>query len=151
MSPSENAWIMTGGCRPNASLIRICRARDLIRDCHTEAVSLSDCAAEADLSPWHLLRSFRETFGETPKEYMTRLRLEHAKNLLTLTDRSVTEVCFDVGFSSLGTFSVLFKRHVGISPKEFRRLVRRWVTMPGHPPWAFIPYCFAVRFGGFRG
>src|SRR5258708_2118027 len=96
--------------QPLASLVRICRARDLIREYYAEPVSLGDCALEAGLSPWHLLRTFRATFGETPKEYGTRLRLERARHLLTVTNRSVTEVCLDVGFSSLGTFSVLFKR-----------------------------------------
>jgi AraC-like DNA-binding protein len=137
--------------RPTTSLMRLCRARDLIRDYSAETVTLMDCAEEAGLSPWHLLREFRVAFGETPKEFQTRLRLERAKNLLTVTDRSVTEVCFDVGFSSLGTFSVLFKRHLGTSPKVFRRQVRRWVTMPGYTPWVFIPLCFASRFGGSRG
>jgi hypothetical protein len=53
-----------------------------------------------------------------------------------------------VGFSSLGTFSTLFKRHVGCSPKQFRRIVRGVATVPGATPWAFIPLCFAHRFGG---
>ena len=87
------------------SLPRICRARDLIRDFYTAEVTLGDLRTKSGLSPWHLLRSFRDVFGETPKEFHTRLRLEQAKHLLTVTDRSVTEICFDVGFSSLGTFS----------------------------------------------
>jgi AraC-like DNA-binding protein len=134
---------------PSFSLRRICRARDLIRDCYTETVTLRDCALEADLSPWHLLRSFREVFGETPKEFHTRLRLERAQHLLTVTNRSVTEVCFEVGFSSLGTFSVLFKKHVGSSPKDYRRQIRCWVTTPGYSPWIYVPSCFAHRFGGW--
>lgn len=132
-----------------SSLARLCRARDLIRDCFTEPVTLGDCAAEARLSPWHLLRAFRATFGETPKEFLTRLRLERARHLLTVTDRPVTEVCFDVGFSSLGTFSTLFKQAVGCPPTEYRRRVRPWVTAPGFRPWASIPSCFARRFGGW--
>src|SRR4051794_19499289 len=99
---------------PASSLVRLCRVRDLIRDCYAEPVTLLDCADEADLSPWHLLRSFRATFGETPKEFMTRVRLERAKQLLATSGRAVTDVCFDVGFQSLGTFSTLFKRHVGL-------------------------------------
>src|SRR5262249_33961583 len=59
----------------DTSLVRLCRARDLIRDCFAEPVTLADCADEAGLSPWHLLRSFRDIFGETPKEFHTRLRL----------------------------------------------------------------------------
>jgi AraC-like DNA-binding protein len=133
------------------SLPEICRARDLIRDFYTQPVTLGDCAQEAGLSRWHLLRSFRAVFGETPKEFCTRLRIAQARHLLTVTDRSVTEVCFDVGFSSLGTFSVLFKRHVGVSPKEFRREIRCWVTMPGISPWIIVPTCFARRFGGWTG
>jgi AraC-like DNA-binding protein len=129
-------------------LHRLCRARDLIRDCFNEPISLDDCAFEAGLSPWHLLRSFRAAFGETPKEYLTRLRLKQAQHLLTVSSRSVTEVCLDVGFSSLGTFSLLFKRHLGCSPKEFRKEVRGWVTVPGVAPWVYVPYCFASRFGG---
>jgi AraC-like DNA-binding protein len=128
-------------------LLRLCRARDLIRDCFDEPISLDDCALEAGLSPWHLLRSFRAAFGETPKEYLTRLRLKQAQHLLTISSRSVTEVCLDVGFSSLGTFSLLFKRHVGCSPREFRKQVRGWITVPGVAPWVYVPYCFASRFG----
>ena len=129
-------------------LARVCRARDLIRDGFVETITLDDCALEAELSPWHLLRAFRAAFGETPKEFLTRLRLERARHLLTVTSRSVTDVCLDVGFSSLGTFSVLFKRHVGCSPKEFRRQVRGWVSVPGVAPWVYVPFCFAHRFGG---
>jgi AraC-like DNA-binding protein len=136
---------------PTTSLVRLCRARDLIRDCYTEPVTLADCAAEAGLSPWHLLRSFRVVFGETPKEFHTRLRLERAKHLLTVTNRSVTDVCLDVGFTSLGTFSTLFRQRVGCSPKEFRRQVRCWVTVPGFSPWAFIPLCFAHRLARSTG
>jgi AraC-like DNA-binding protein len=133
------------------ALPRICRARDLIREYYTAEVTLGDCAHEAGLSPWHLLRTFRDAFGETPKEFHTRLRLEQAKHLLTVTDRSITEICFDIGFSSVGTFSALFKRQVGIPPKAFRRKIRCWVTMPGFSPWAAVPTCFARRYGGWSG
>jgi AraC-like DNA-binding protein len=132
----------------DSPLVRLCRARDLIRDCFTEPVTLADCAAEAGLSPWHALRSFRATFGETPKEFLTRLRLERAQHLLTVTNRSVTEVCLDVGFLSLGTFSDLFRRRVGCPPSAFRRRARRFVTAPGFVPWAALPGCFARHFGG---
>ena len=103
------------------------------------------------MSPWHTLRFFRAAFGETPKEFQTRLRLERAKQLLTVTSRSVTEICFDVGFSSLGSFSTLFRQHVGQSPKAFRRQVHRWISVPGYPPWAILPACFSYQFGKSRG
>jgi AraC-like DNA-binding protein len=129
----------------------MCRARDLIRERYSEPITLEDCAVEAELSPWHLLRSFRLTFGETPKELLTRVRLERARHLLTVTSRSVLEICLEVGFSSLGTFGTLFKRQVGLSPGEYRRQVRRWVTVPGFPPWACIPTCFVRQFGKIAG
>ena len=72
--------------------------------------------------------------GETPHEFLTRMRLERAKDLLTISSRPVTEICFDVGFTSLGSFSTLFRRQVGLSPAAFRRRVRAWVTVPGRHP-----------------
>src|SRR5215212_215007 len=133
---------------PSTALTRLVRVRDLIRDCHAQPILLLDCADEAGLSPWHLLRSFRDTFGETPHKYLTRVRVEKARQLLAVTGRSVTEVCFDVGFSSLGSFSTLFKRHVGESPASFRRRVRGWVAVPAAAGWVFVPCCFAHMFGG---
>jgi transcriptional regulator GlxA family with amidase domain len=106
---------------PDASIVRLCRARDLIRDFLDGPVTLEECAEEAGLSPWHALRAFRAAFGETPKEFHTRLRLDRAKHLLTTTTRSVTEVCFDVGCSSLGTFSTRFTELVGMPPSTYKR------------------------------
>jgi transcriptional regulator GlxA family with amidase domain len=133
--------------RSSATLERLSRVRDRMRDCYGEALTLEDLGLEAGLSPWHLLRAFRSAFGETPHEFLTRLRLERARDLLTVTGRSVTEICFDVGFSSLGSFSTLFRRHVGLSPAAFRRQVRPRVTVPGRHPWAFVPACFWHHFG----
>ena len=133
------------------TLRKLCRVRDLLHDRLEEPLTLVDLRLEADLSAWHLLRAFRDAFGETPHAYLTRLRLERAKELLTISSRPVTEVCFDVGFSSLGSFSALFGRQVGLSPAEFRRTVRAWATVPGRHPWVFVPYCFAQHFGPLTG
>jgi AraC-like DNA-binding protein len=132
---------------PSRTLRQLCQVRDLLRDGIDEPWTLTALGREADLSEWHLLRAFRTTFGETPHAYLTRLRLERAKELLALSMRPVTEICFDVGFTSLGSFSSLFRRRVGLSPAEFRRRARVWVTVPGLPLIPFIPYCFAQRFG----
>jgi AraC-like DNA-binding protein len=128
------------------TLRKLCQVRDLIRDSLEEELTLADLSQEADLSAWHFLRAFRESFGETPHAFLTRIRLERAKDLLTVSSRPVTEICFDVGFTSLGSFSSLFHRHVGVSPAEFRRRVRAWVTVPGRHPWAFVPFCFGQHF-----
>jgi AraC-like DNA-binding protein len=133
--------------RSPATLAKLVRARDLVRDCFAEVLTLDDLSREAGLSPWHLLRAFRSAFGETPHDFLTRLRLERARDLLTVTSRPVTAICFDVGFTSLGSFSTLFRRHVGLSPAAFRRQVRAWVTVPGRYPWAFVPVCFWLHYG----
>ena len=128
---------------PSSRRLRhLCRVRDWMRDCFDEPLRLGDLCAEASLTSWHFLRAFRAAFGETPHEYLTRVRLERAKELLTVTSRPVTEVCFDVGFTSLGSFSTLFRRQVGLSPMEFRRQVRTWITVPGRHPWVFVPVCY---------
>jgi AraC-like DNA-binding protein len=129
------------------SLRKLCQIRDLVRDRYEEPLTLEDLSLEADLSAWHFMRAFRLAFGETPHGFLTRIRIERAKELLTVTNRQVTEVCFDVGFSSLGSFSALFRREVGLSPAQFRRQVRAWVRVPGRFPWTFVPVCFWHRFG----
>jgi AraC-like DNA-binding protein len=129
------------------TLRKLCDIRDLIRDCHEQVLTLEDLSLEADLSAWHFMRAFRHAFGETPHDFLTRIRIERAKALLTITSRPVTEICFDVGFSSLGSFSTLFRRQVGLSPAQFRRKVRAWVSVPGRFPWAFVPVCFSQRYG----
>jgi transcriptional regulator GlxA family with amidase domain len=129
------------------SLKRLCQVRDLMRDCLEEALRLEDLCQEAEMSAWHFLRAFRGAFGETPHAFLTRLRIDRAKELLTVTNRPVTDICFDVGFSSLGSFSTLFRSRVGLSPAQFRRRVRAWVTVPGRHPWAFVPFCFSQHAG----
>jgi AraC-like DNA-binding protein len=132
----------------NSTLVKLCRAKDYIRDSLAEPIALADVSEEIGFSSWHFLRLFRRTFGETPHEFLTRLRIEKAKDLLTITSRSVTEICFEVGFSSPGSFSSLFSKYVGMSPAAFRRQVRSWAAVPGVVPWVFIPSCFAFMFGG---
>jgi AraC family transcriptional regulator len=99
---------------------RLWRAREFIEACFTERVTLRDIAAAADLSPHHLLRLFKAFFGETPHQLVTKRRLGRAEHLLLTTHRSVTDICFDVGFESLGSFSTLFKARLGVSPALYR-------------------------------
>jgi AraC-like DNA-binding protein len=134
--------------KPRATLVKLCRAKDFIREAFAESIDLPTVAAEAEISPWHLLREFRQTFGETPHEYLTRLRIAKAKQLLLVGDRPVTQICFDVGFTSLGSFSTLFARKVGVSPHGYRRHARSLVTVPAKLPWLCVPCCFALVYGG---
>lgn len=99
-------------------------AREYIAACYDRPVALDDVAAAACMSPNHLIRGFREAFGQTPHQYVAERRLERARHLLAHTRLSVTEICLAVGFESLGSFSWLFRRRVGVSPAEYRRQTR---------------------------
>jgi AraC-like DNA-binding protein len=102
---------------------RVHCARDYIAALYHKPITLDDIAAVACLSPNHLLRSFKHIFGSTPHQFITALRLEEAQRLLRNTEISVTEVCFAVGFESLGTFSWLFRRRFGVSPRQYRQKI----------------------------
>ena len=115
---------------------RLLRARDAIDRDYAKPLDIPALARIALVSEFHFIRSFRETFGETPHRYLQRRRVERAMALLRETDRSVTEICLDVGFTSLGTFSRTFRAIVGASPTEYRR------RAPSH---GAVPTCFAKR------
>lgn len=99
---------------------RLHRARDFMHASWHQSLPLEELARVACLSPNHLLRSFRGLFHQTPHQYLTALRLEHACRLLAGTERSVTDICFAIGFESLGSFSALFTKHLGVSPLQYR-------------------------------
>jgi AraC-like DNA-binding protein len=124
---------------------RLLFARDLLHARYSERLSLRELAAAAQLSEFHFLRSYREAFGETPHRSFTRLRLEHAKRALA-RGAAVTEVCFEVGYSSLGSFSTLFARETGRSPRAWQREVRSLVAVPAEVPRLYIPGCFLAFF-----
>src|SRR3954451_3121728 len=100
---------------------RLLRARDAIDRAYAEPLDVRAIAAVAHLSPAHFSRCFRTVFGETPHRYLQRRRIERSMFLLRETGRSVTDVCFDVGFASLGTFSRTFRVIVGETPSGYRR------------------------------
>jgi AraC-like DNA-binding protein len=113
---------------------RMLRARDHMDHHYAEPLDVPTLAAIAHVSPTHFIRTFRAVFGETPHRYLQRRRVERAMFLLRTTDRPVTEICFETGFGSLGTFSRTFTAIVGESPSAYRR--RGEV----HP----VPSCFAM-------
>ncbi|MGZ3581215.1 MAG: helix-turn-helix domain-containing protein [Ktedonobacterales bacterium] len=104
---------------------RLHRARDFVLALSSTPITLDDMARVANLSPTHFLRTFKQAFHETPHHYLTTQRLERAQQLLRQTDRPVTDICFAVGFESLGSFSTLFKRRLGYSPQRFRQAWRK--------------------------
>jgi len=100
---------------------RLLRGRDYLLSSLDQPIQLNEIARAACLSPSHFHRSFTKVFGETPQRYLTRHRLQRAGRLLRQKHLGVTEVCLESGFESLGSFSSLFRRHFGLSPREFRR------------------------------
>ncbi|HEX8940810.1 MAG TPA: helix-turn-helix transcriptional regulator [Candidatus Limnocylindrales bacterium] len=99
---------------------RLLRARDAMDRAYAEPLDVQAVAAVAHVSAAHFSRSFRACFGETPHRYLQRRRVERSMFLLRETDRMVTDICFDVGFTSLGTFSRTFRAIVGESPSSYR-------------------------------
>ena len=99
---------------------RMLRARDAMDLRFAEPLDIPALARIAHVSEAHFIRTFRATFGETPHRYLQRRRVERSMFMLRETDRSVTEICLDVGFSSLGTFSRTFHEIVGVSPTAYR-------------------------------
>jgi AraC-like DNA-binding protein len=99
---------------------RMLRARDAMDRAFSQPLDVAAVARIAHVSPAHFSRQFRATFGESPHRYLQRRRVERAMELLRDTDRSVTEICFDVGWGSLGTFSRTFREVVGESPSAYR-------------------------------
>jgi transcriptional regulator GlxA family with amidase domain len=97
------------------------RARDAMDRDYAKPLDVPTLAGIAYVSEAHFIRTFRSTFGETPHRYLQRRRVERAMFMLRESDRSVTEICFDVGFNSVGTFGRTFRDIVGESPVSYRR------------------------------
>ncbi|MER0240843.1 helix-turn-helix transcriptional regulator [Streptomyces sp. HSW2009] len=110
------------------------RARDAMDRAYGQPLDVPALARIAHVSPAHFARVFRATFGETPHRYLQRRRVERAMFLLRESDRSVTDICFAVGFGSPGTFSRTFRDIVGTSPRDYRK---RAVA-------AGVPTCFTM-------
>lgn len=88
---------------------------------YSKKITLEELALEAHYSPFHFIRLFKKETGKTPFQYLTKVRLEKAKEFLTATDKPVTEICFQCGFQNSSHFANFFKLHTGISPSKFRR------------------------------
>ena len=96
------------------------------------------------MSPFHFIRQFEAIFGVTPHQFRIRARLDAAKELLALGQHSVTDVCMEVGFSSLGSFSTLFARRTGEAPSAYRRRMQAYATDSGTLPAELTPGCLTL-------
>lgn len=124
---------------------RLRLARAFIDHHYDTPITLERVSQEAAFSPCHFLRLFRAVYRQTPHQYLRQRRIQRAKELLKSSDLSVTEVCFEVGFDSLGSFSTLFRNVVGLSPSEYRERARP--ISPTQAQSVFIPLCFRVKRG----
>jgi AraC-like DNA-binding protein len=126
------------------ALKNLCRARDLLSEVRESKLSIEDVARQVAISPYHFIRQFAAVFGVTPHQYRIRRRLELAKHLLAAGHHSVTDVCMEVGFSSLGSFSAQFAQRVGVPPSSYQRRLRAMVQVPGRLPWELVPGCLTL-------
>jgi len=141
-------------CRPSTTEARLRAVRRVIaamRERYAEALSLEEFSDIAISSPFHLNRIFHAATGLPPFRFLAAIRLQAAKQLLLTTCRSVTDICFGVGYSSLGTFTAQFSQYVGASPSQFRRLSRtlraRDLVSIASPPSGSVSYAL----GGVHG
>jgi AraC-like DNA-binding protein len=117
------------------------RAKDLADARYSEQLDVDDLAGAAGLSRAHFSREFRRAFGESPHAYLLTRRLERAAALLRGTDRSVAEICFEVGLRSIGSFTTSFTRTFGSSPTAYR------AAFPPASSRAVVPACVLRVYG----
>ena len=134
---------MTTPAHAHRERLRIARA---YMDRHYGApLTLGGVSREAGFSPYHFIRLFRATYRQTPHQYLIQRRVEQAKELLRATDMSVYDICFEVGFVSLGSFSTLFRRATGLAPAAYRRSLSAQARQSRSA--AHMPLCHRVMLG----
>ena len=117
------------------------RAKDLADRRYADPLAVDDLARLAGLSRAHFSREFRRHFGESPHAYLLTRRLERAASLLRTTDRSIAEICFSVGLTSVGSFTSSFTRAFGVSPTKYR------AAYPPAAAYAVVPGCVWRAYG----
>ena len=120
---------------------RIVAAKVFIDENYHEPISLNEISQKAFLSRYHFHRLFSQVYKKTPHQYLTAKRIEKAKDLLS-ENRQVSDVCNEVGFESLGSFSVLFKKEIGFAPTYYRNMAWLKKQQAKQQPKRVIPHCF---------
>ena len=120
---------------------RIVAAKVYIDDNYYEHIDLERISQQAFLSRFHFHRLFRQVYRRTPHQYLTRKRLDKAKDLLA-ENKPINEVCNEVGFESIGSFSVLFKKEIGFAPQYYRNMAYKKKMEQLAQPKKAIPHCF---------
>lgn len=125
---------------------RLVQAKLYMDHHYGEAIDLDNISDEAFFSKFHFIRLFKKTYGKTPHQYLTWVRVEQAKALLR-NGGPVTGVCYAVGFGSVSSFTGLFKRSVGATPAAWQAAQRKLQEEMAAAPLKFIPHCFAEKKG----
>jgi AraC-like DNA-binding protein len=123
---------------------RIVQSKLFIDENFAEDIDLECIADQAFFSKFHFIRLFKKIYGKTPHEYLSHVRIEHAKQLLK-EDLTVTQVCFAVGFDSVASFAGLFKRRVGNTPSAYQSHQQQRLAETAEAPLKFVPGCFADK------
>jgi AraC-like DNA-binding protein len=120
---------------------RIVAAKVYIDDNYQESIDLESISKQAFLSRFHFHRLFRQVYKKTPHQYLTGKRIDRARDLLA-NNKPVAEVCNEVGFESIGSFSVLFKKEIGFAPQYYRNMAWLKKQEQKAEPKKAIPHCF---------
>lgn len=132
---------------PKAYLYRqIVQAKLYIENNYDKEINLDLISREASFSKFHFLRLFKNSFGLTPNQFLTEVRLNNARKLL-LEGVSIQDTCWQVGFNSVNSFSNLFKSRFGTSPTKFVQIRKKVKEKSIENPLKFIPGCFADNYG----
>jgi len=127
---------------------KIVDAKVFIDEHFDSPIDLDAIAGEACLSRNHFHRLFRRIYKRTPHQYLTFKRIDHARRMLATEDHTVGEVCMQVGFESIGSFSMLFKKETGVAPGEYRELSKLRRAEAEEQPRRVIPFCFIAEITG---
>lgn len=124
---------------------RVIAAKSFMDENFHEPIGLEEISQRAFLSKFHFHRLFTRIYRHTPHQYLTRKRLDRAKDLLA-ENKPVTEVCNEVGFESIGSFSVLFKKEIGFAPQYYRNMAWLKKQQQKAQPKIAIPHCFIQNY-----
>jgi len=124
---------------------RIVTAKVYIDENYHDSIDLEEISQQAFLSRFHFHRLFTKIYRRTPHQYLTRKRLDKAKDLLS-ENKPVTDVCNEVGFESIGSFSVLFKKEIGFAPTYYRNMAWLKKQKQKEQPKTAIPHCFIEQY-----
>ncbi len=133
-------------CFTNDIYTRIVSAKIFIDDHFEQPINLEQISRQAYLSKFHFHRIFKTIYKKTPHEYLTAKRLDKAKLLLEKEGINITDVCNCVGFESLSSFSLLFKKQNGFAPQYYRSIAYLKKQLAQQQPKSFIPHCYVETY-----